>query len=278
MQLFKRYIKIWIWGFLLILALGLLSSNSSKTWNPLEQFIIEVISPFQKIFTKAVNITESIWGHYFYLIDVRNENINLRKKVEALKIENDRYRESFLDQKRLEKLLQFKRTSQGPVLAAQVIGWDPNGWFKSVLIDKGNSSGLKVNMPVVNSDGVVGRLVAVSPNYAKVLLIIDPNSAVDCLMQRSRDSGVIKGLSSRMAKLDYVQKTSDVVIGDRVVTSGFDRVFPKGIPVGEVLEVNNKRGELFKDVKVGLSVRFSKLEEVLIILKEDPLLNHQEKK
>lgn len=220
-------------------------------------------------------MTEGIWSHYFYLIDLRNENIHLRKQVEGLRIENDRYREALLDHKRLEKLLQFQRTSQWPVLSAQVIGWDPTGWFKSIIIDKGKSSGLKVNMPVVNSDGVVGRLVAVAPNYAKVLLIIDQNSALDCLIQRSRDSGVVKGLSSRIAKLDYVQKSSDVVIGDRVITSGLDRVFPKGIPVGEVTEVNNKPGDLFKDVKVRLSVRFSKLEEVLVILKEDPLLNHQ---
>ncbi len=163
-------------------------------------------------------------------------------------------------------------------MAAQVIGRDPTGWFKSVIIDKGKNSGIKVNMPVVNSKGVVGRLVSVSYNYAKVLLVIDQNSAVDCIIQRSRDNGIVKGLSSKVCILDYVLKTSDVRVGDMVITSGLDRVFPKGIPVGEVIDVKNPPGGLFKDVKVRPMVDFSNLEELLVILKEDPLANHLKEK
>lgn len=280
MQPFKRKRKVKIWSFFLLLALLLLSWNVSKKepWNPLEQLIIEITSPFQRFIKKTVNITESIWLKYFYLVNVRNDNIRLKREIEALKMKNYSYRESLITCKRLQELLLFKKRINWPVLAAQVIGWDPTGWFKSVIIDKGERSGLRVNMPVVNAEGVVGRLVSVSPNYAKVLLIIDQNSAVDCLIQRSRDKGIVKGLSSKIAKLDYVLKTSDVIIGDKVVTSGFGRVFPKGIPVGKVIEVNNRHGELFKNVKVRLSVNFSKLEEVLVILKEDPLINNQKEK
>jgi rod shape-determining protein MreC len=129
---------------------------------------------------------------------------------------------------------------------------------------------------VVNADGVVGRLVSVSPSYSKVLLIIDQNSAVDCIIQRSRDEGIVKGLSAKLCVLDYMLKTSDVVVGDKVVTSGLGRVYPKGLPVGEVLEVVNIPGELFKDIKVGPMVDFPKLEELLVILKEDPLVSQQE--
>jgi rod shape-determining protein MreC len=105
-------------------------------------------------------------------------------------------------------------------------------------------------------------------------LIIDQNSAVDCITQRSRDKGIVKGISSKACKLEYVLKTSDVVVGDMVVTSGLDRVFPKGIPVGRVVEVENILGELFKDITIRPMVDFSKLEELLIILKEDPLASH----
>jgi rod shape-determining protein MreC len=155
-----------------------------------------------------------------------------------------------------------------------VIGRDPTGWFQSVIIDKGKDVGLKVNMPVVNADGVVGRLVSVSYNYAKVLLIIDQNSSVDCIIQRSRDDGMVKGLSSKVCIVDYVLKTSDVRVGDMVVTSGLGRVFPKGIPIGEVVDVKDPPEELFKDVKITPTVDFSKLEELLVILKEDPLAGH----
>ena len=248
------------------------------SWNPAEQIIIEVTAPFQKLIKGTINIIEGIWLKYFDLVNVHDENARLMREIEALQMENSRYQETLATQERLQKLLQFKKTTDWPVVAAQVIGRDPTGWFKSVIIDKGKNAGLKVNMPVVNADGVVGRLVSVSPHYSKVLLIIDQNSAVDCIIQRSRDEGIVKGLSAKLCVLDYMLKTSDVVVGDKVVTSGLGRVYPKGLPVGEVLEVVNIPGELFKDIKVGPMVDFPKLEELLVILKEDPLVSQQEEK
>ncbi|MFC1863403.1 rod shape-determining protein MreC [Thermodesulfobacteriota bacterium] len=251
----------------------MISSNlgKGKSWNPSEQIIIEITAPFQKFFKKTISVTRGFWLKYFGLLNTHNENIRLKEEIDALRMENTRYNELLATHQRLQKLLQFKETISQTVLAAQVIGWDPTGWFKSVIIDKGRESGLKINMPVVDANGVVGRLVSVSNNYAKVLLIIDQNSAVDCIIQRSRDNGIVKGLSSKICKLDYVLKTSDVIIGDMVVTSGLGRVFPKGMPVGEVTEVEDLPGELFRTVKVLPMVDFAKLEELLIILKEDPL-------
>ena len=263
------------------MALFLFSSSVGRNqeWNPVEKIIIEITAPFQEFIKKTIQITEDIWLKYFFLINVHDENKQLKRELNSLKVENYRYRESIKTNKRLHKLLQLKKTIQHwPVMVAQVIGRDPTGWFQSVIIDKGEKSGLKINMPVVNDRGVVGRLVSVSQNYAKVLLIIDQNSAVDCIIQRSRDKGIVKGLSSTIGKLHYVLKTSDVVTGDIVVTSGFGRVFPKGIPIGKIIDVNNTPGELFKDVKVKLFVNFSKLEELLVILKEDPLVSHWKKK
>ena len=114
-------------------------------------------------------------------------------------------------------------------------------------------------MPVVNACGVVGRIVSLSPNYAKVLLIIDQNSAVDCLIQRSRDRGMLKGWSSELCRLDYVGKSSDVMLEDVVVTSGLGGIFPKGLSVGQVANVTEAPGELFKQVEVSPAVDFSKL-------------------
>ena len=248
------------------------------SWNPAEQIVVEVTAPFQRLTKGTINTIEDIWLKYFDLVNVRDENSRLLKEIDTLQMENYRYQEILATQERLQKLLKFKKTINWPVLAAQVIGRDPTGWFKSVLIDKGKNSGLKVNMPVVNADGVVGRLVSVSPNYSKVLLIIDQNSAVDSIIQRSRDEGIVRGLSVKLCRLDNMVKTSDVVVDDKVVTSGLGRVYPKGLPVGKVLEVVNIPGELFKDIKVSPMVDFSKLEELLVILKEDPLISQQEEK
>lgn len=214
-----------------------------------------------------------MWLNYFRLVDVHHENTQLKNEIHELKMANSRYRELLATQERLEELLHFKQSINRPVLAAHVIGIDPTGWFKSVIIDKGKWAGLRLDMPVVNAFGVVGRVVSVSSNYAKVLLIIDQNSAVDCLVQRSRDRGMLKGLMSEICKLDYVAKSNDITVGDIVVTSGLGGVFPKGLPVGRILDVKEISGELFKDIKIRTAVDFSKLEEVLVILEESKSSN-----
>lgn len=266
---------IWLWVFIIGSVLFLLSSNSDlgPTWNPAEQFVIEITAPFQKLIKQTTKSTEELWLNYFRLVDVHHENTQLKNEIRVLKMANSRYRELLATQESLEELLQFKQTINRPVLAAQVIGLDPTGWFKSVIIDKGKWAGLRLNMPVVNAFGVVGRVVSVSSNYAKVLLIIDQNSAVDCLVQRSRDRGMLKGLMSEICKLDYVAKSNDITMGDIVVTSGLGGVFPKGLPVGRILDVKEISGELFKDIKIRTAVDFSKLEEVLVILEESESSN-----
>jgi rod shape-determining protein MreC len=272
----KRIKTFWIWALLIFIALFFISSNlgGKRSWDPFEQLVIEIIAPFQKFINNTVNFTEGLWLKYFILINTHNENMRMRRDLDSLKMENILYREVLATNLRLQQLLQFKNTTDQPVIAAQVIGMDPTGWFQSVIIDKGENAGIKLNMPVVNAEGVVGKLVAVSYNYSKVLLIIDQNSAVDCIIQRSRDNGIVKGLSSKVCTLDYVLKSSDVRVGDIVVTSGLGGVFPKGIPVGEVIDVKDPAGELFKDVKIRPVVDFSKLEELLVILKEDTLANY----
>ncbi|MEE9612377.1 MAG: rod shape-determining protein MreC [Desulfatiglandales bacterium] len=276
----SRIRTAWIWIIFIFIGLLLLSSNlgGKGSWNPAEQIIIEITAPFQKLIRATINTTKDFWLTYFALIHLHKENTLLKKEIDSLRMENYSYQELLTTHKRLQKLLQFEKIIDWPVLSAQVIGRDPTGWFESVIIDKGKNSGLKVNMPVVNARGVVGRLVSVSSNYAKVLLIIDQNSGVDSIIQRSRDRGIVKGFSSKICKLDYVVKTSDVVEGDMVITSGLGRVFPKGLPVGKVVEVVNKPGDFFKHIKLRPMVDFSKLEELLVILKEDPLFSHQEEK
>lgn len=269
----KRTKQIFIWGFLLLVALIFLSANADKSWNPLARVLVEILAPAQKVVKGSVNFTTGLWGKYIGLINTHDENIRLKKEIDRLMIENSRNRELLSTYKRLQELLNFKENTKETVLAAQVIGRDPTGWFRSIIIDKGENSGIRENMPVVNAKGVVGQIVSVSYNYSKVLLLIDQNSAVDCIIERSRDSGIVKGESSedKECTLDYVLKTSDVRVGDMVITSGLDRVFPKGNYVGEITKVEDTPGELFKSVKIKPSVDFSKLEEVLVLLREDPL-------
>ena len=268
----KRIKQILIWGILLLIALTFLSVNvESKSWNPVAGIIIEILAPVQKAVKGSVNFTTGLWNKYIWLINTHDANIKLKEENEQLMIENSRQRELLSTYKRLQELLNFKENTEETVLSAQVIGRDPSGWFRSIIIDKGRNSGISENMPVFNAKGVVGQIVSVSYNYSKVLLLIDQNSAVDCIIERSRDSGIVKGVSQKECTLDYVLKASDVRVGDLVITSGLDRVYPKGNYVGIVTEVEDSPGELYKKVKIKPSVDFSKLEEVLVLLREDPL-------
>lgn len=267
----KRFRTIWIWILFVGFVLFSLSTNSDVTpqWNPAEQLIIDITAPVQKFTTKTIHAIERFWLDYFYLVDVRQENRRLQRKIDAYRMDISRYRELLATHERLQALLNFKQRIDEPVVAAQVIALDPTGWFRSVIIDKGKQAGLRWDMPVVNASGVVGRVVSVSSHYAKVLLIIDQNSAVDCLDQRTRDRGMVKGRSTDVCEMEYMVKSVDVTEGDRVVTSGLGGVFPKGLPVGRVSEVSKQPGELFKHVEVTPCVDFSKLEEVLVILRRD---------
>jgi rod shape-determining protein MreC len=259
-----------LWVFLIASVLLLLSMNSGqeRSWNPLEQIVVEVTAPVERVFQWTMVWTEGIWSDYFFLVNVRRENAALQKELNTLRMENSRYRELLFTHARLKALFQFKQSINIPSVAAQVIGLDPTGWFRSVIIDKGAHAGIMVDMPVVNSSGVVGRVVSVSPHYAKVLLLTDQNSAVDSLIQRSRDRGMVRGLKTEVCALDYMIKTSDVRVGDTVVTSGLGGVYPKGIPIGEVTNVEDFPGDLFRHITVKPAVDFSRLEEVLVILRE----------
>ncbi|HDG97016.1 MAG: rod shape-determining protein MreC [Deltaproteobacteria bacterium] len=262
--------KAWIWAVLIIIALLLLSSESgtNRQWNLLDKIVVETTGPLQRLFTYAVDAVENFWLEYFYLVGVRRENRELRRQVQQLMLENSRYRELLSTYERLQALLKFKETFKEPVAAARVIGRDPSGWFRSVIVDKGEIDGITMDMPVVNARGVVGRIVSVSPHYSKVLLIIDQNSSVDCLIQRTRDRGMVKGLSEELCEVAYIVKSSDVRLDDVVITSGLGGVFPKGLPLGKVIRVEQRPGELFKEVEMRPAVDFSKLEEVLIILRK----------
>ena len=213
----------------------------------------------------TVRTVRDIWGKYFFLVDTHQENVLLRKKLDLLRLENSRYQEVLLANRRLRLLLYFQENTDELLLAARVIGWDSSGLFKSITIDKGKDDGIRVSMPVVNAEGVVGRIISVSPGYSQVLLVTDQNSSVDGLVQRSRGRGILKGRGSRECLFEYVIKTCDIKNGDTIVTSGMGGVFPKGLYLGVVTQIEDFPNKLFKDVRVVPAVDFSRLEEVLVV-------------
>jgi len=225
-----------------------------------------LIAPFQKASTSSIRFVRDIWRHYFIMVNAAKENDNYQKALNKAFENNIQLRELKLSNSRLRNLLNFEKKITDRVLSAEVIGKDPSPWFKTVLIDKGKNDGVETGMAVVVPKGIAGQVTDVSANYSKVLLIIDHNSAVDALVQNDRARGIIKGGMAGQCLFKYVLRKHDIEIGDIVVSSGLDGVFPKGLAVGYVSTVFKPKSGIFQEVTVTPYVDFEKLEEVLIVL------------
>ncbi len=174
-----------------------------------------------------------------------------------------------LQNTRLRKLLAFVDELDRPALPAQVIGEDASNWARTIIIDKGIAAGLRNGLPVVAAQGVVGRIIKIAPNSARVLLITDASSAIATLVQRTRTRGITRGRGTNLS-IDYALRDADIQAGDLLVTSGMGGVFPKGLPLALVESVEKDQFSLFQRVQAKPTVDFSYLEEVMVIVGEDP--------
>jgi rod shape-determining protein MreC len=252
---------------LIVVNIIILSVNSSQYSSyGSGRIVIFFIAPFQKTVTKSVQFLKNIWNHYFFLVSVAKENDHLKKIINYTIDKNNKYREVEISNFRLRNLLNFRKTMTNQVIVAEVVGQDPSPWFKTIIIDKGKSDGVEKGLPVLVPEGIVGQIIGTSYNYSKVLLMIDQNSAVDALVQRTRARGLIKGQSEGRCLSKYLLRKHDIKVGDTVVSSGLDGVFPKGLRVGFVTEIVKHNSGIFQEVTVMPYVDFEKLEEVLVVL------------
>jgi rod shape-determining protein MreC len=230
------------------------------------QAILFTVAPFIKLTAMTVGGVSTVWHDYADLRNVRQENLRLQREATLLQRRIDQLEEQVLETQRLQGLLAMRESWRAQFLAARVVGKDATNWFKTILIDRGSQSGLRRNLPVVAPDGLVGRVVEVTPTTAKVQLITDPVSASGALMQRTRVTGIVTGNLGAGLRIRYLPLLADVVVGDEVVTSGMGGVFPKGIPVGRVTAVERKSGALFQEAALQPKVDLGRLEEVLILM------------
>jgi rod shape-determining protein MreC len=165
---------------------------------------------------------------------------------------------------RLKRLLDLQRRLPTKAVAAAIVARDATVWFQSLTLDKGGSHGIEPGMPVLAPEGVVGVIAATSSHAARVLLLTDPNSGIDVLVQRTRVRGIVSGRIERTAVLKYVGRAEDLQVGDRIVTSGLDGVFPKGMPVGEIVRVSRDDPGLFLHADIQPAADAGRLEEVLV--------------
>lgn len=229
------------------------------------QALLFTVSPFIRITAAVIHGITGTWRDYVDLRTVREENKRLQLETTMLKRRLDQLQDQALETQRLERLLAMRQASQAEFLTARVVGKDATNWFKTLLLDRGSLEGIRRNQPVLAPDGLVGRIVEVTPTSARVQLLTDPVSAVGGLIQRTRITGIVSGNLGEGARVRYLPLMADVVVGDEVVTSGMGGVFPKGILIGRITSVERKSGALFQEATMQSAVDLSRLEEVLIL-------------
>ncbi len=259
-------------GVLFLQVLGLAvqvkRSSDNEPTRLIRIWAVSAVTPLEKGLVGIQHGTRNLWGNYFYLRGVRQENRELRQQIEQLRIEQVRLSEDAMQARRLQALLGFKEQFISRTLPAQVIGSSGSEQSRSIYIDKGARDGLKQDMAVITADGVVGKVLRVFNGTSQVLLINDQTSGVGAILEKSRLQGVLRGTAAGEVVLENVMSDETVQPGDTVQTSGGDQIFPKGLPIGTVGKVSQGH-ELFLNIRVKPTADLSRLEEVLVITQQE---------
>ena len=243
--------------------------NSRSGVPLLEAVTFGIFSEVQRTLSGGITGVRRVWGSYVALRHVKAENEELKRQLGDVQIAMQQ-QSALADRARgLEKLLELRDHLNLTTTGAQIIGAAASPDFRTLTIDKGTRDGLRPDMAVVAPEGVVGRIVVPSTRSAKVQLLIDRNAAAGVIVERTRAQGVVVGGGEDRLQMQYVSEASDVAVGDLVVTSGIDTIYPKGLVVGRVESVE-KNGPAFKRIVVKPAVNFSQLEEVLVVLTPTP--------
>lgn len=243
--------------------------NSRSGVPVLEQVTFGVFAEVQRTMTAGVSGVRHLWSNYVGLRNVRAENAQLKQQLADAQIQLQQQR-ALADRSRgLDRLLELRQRVTLNTVAAEVIASGASPEFRTLTVDKGTQQGVRPDMAVIAPAGVVGRVVVPSPRAAKVQLIIDRNAAAGALIERSRAQGVVVGAGDELLHLEYVSEIADVAMGDVVVTSGIDGIFPKGFIIGRVEAIERSAGA-YRRITVKPAVDFSSLEEVLLVLTPTP--------
>lgn len=250
------------------LAVQVKRTTDTESSRLIRVWAVSAVTPFEKVLVWIQTGSGNLWHNYFYLRGVRAENRELKAQLEQLRLEQVRLNEDAAQARRLQALLGFKEQFISETMPAQVIGSGGSEQSRIVYIDKGEHNGIKPDMAVITGTGVVGKVLKVFRSTAQVLRIDDQSSGVGGILEKSRLQGIVRGTPAGEVVLEKIMNDEAVQPGDIVRTSGGDRIFPKGLPVGTVTRVSNGTGsDLFLNIRIRPAANLSKLEEVLVVTK-----------
>jgi rod shape-determining protein MreC len=257
----------------LMLAIQIQRTDKEGEKNSLmRSWSVGIISPFERAGAWGVGKVRGTWRHYFALSDTSRENERLKQENDSLKLEITQLRSKASEADRLAHLLNFSQSQEKvPMIGARVIGASPDANSAVIYLDRGQRDGIKKNMGVITPDGVVGKVIESYSDTAQVLLLTDRDSGVGAMIEESRLQSPVGGTGEPLLTMKYISNDDEVKIGEHIVTSGMDRIFPRDLPVGTIAEV--KPGPPpFKYIRVRPSAQIEKLEEVIVLLTSDQIV------
>lgn len=261
----SRHRSFFILATVVVAQLALLAVQITRARNlpPAKAWAVTALVPFERSLRGLADVTGGSWEAFRDLTRAEDQNQALSARLAADEARIRELSSRAGENERLRLLLDFRARAPFATVAAEVIGASPGENSNAVLIDKGADAGLTTDLAVVTPAGVAGKIIAVYPQSAQVLLITDPSSGAGSLLQNNRVQGVLKGTGRGLCQLDYVMNQDPVSAGDEVVTSGLDQIFPKGLPLGTVARVGE--GNIYKQIVVKPAVALDRLEEVLVV-------------
>lgn len=255
--------KKFFFYFFILFVIVILTYQSSKRLSFNIVFLNNIYSNLHDVKTSLVDYIYSPIKNFFIL---KQENERLKAELSRLLQLEQKYLEAIQENKSLKGLLSIKERDSTYITSAHVIGRSLGQWDNIMILDKGLSDGVKKDMIAITERGLVGKITSVTDSYSNMLLVTDINFSVSVRLQESRADGILSGTGFRKCKLKYIPSEIEVKEGENVITSGLDRFFPSGIPVGYVSKINKYIG-LFQDIEVIPFVDNRRLEFVAIVKK-----------
>jgi rod shape-determining protein MreC len=243
---------------------------------PVRGLLQTVLAPFQSEITATAQDLSAYFQASADLRALRQQNEDLEQLIDNLMVENVRLKELARENEDLRQLLNYTRNNpqfnyQATSVVGRSIGVDPTNLLYYVYVDVGARNGIADGMPAITDRGLVGRVTAVGPNSAQVLMLLDPASSVNAIIQNSRVTGVVKGNIDSTVSMERIPPTEDVNPGDIVLTSGLGGNFPSKLVIGQVIDVTQRDQDMFQVATIRPTVDFGKLETLLIITSFEPV-------
>lgn len=264
--------------FFLVLMVSItgLALNQTAYLDPVEGGALDLLALPQKAVSLVAGRLLSIGTGFADLNSLLEENAQLRRDLNRLQVEIVQAREAQLENETLRNLLDFKAAHReldllGGQVVGRIIGGDPTGFLDTIVIDVGQTQGARRDLPVITDRGLVGRVIAAGSQTSRVLLITDPASSVNAMIQRSRATGVVEGTRQGHLLMRFIDQGVSIEPGDIVVTSGLGGNFPRGLPIGQVLRVRQRDIDPFQEAEIRPTVNFGRLELVLVVTDFIPL-------